>query len=174
MDIFPIRYLRNCSKSSSEVTSITCNERTLHSRIYCNLKPFSCSKPSAVDACYRLMDTIPEASEPRVITGIYCRAIQLRKELAVAADQLSKSELHTDGNQMKAALKSMDDVIAKLEKCRERDPNPLPVPKKQPINTKSLTLSERAVIFQSWERKRKNSEQYRPSVRQLKASNSQL
>ena len=127
-----------------------------------------------VDACYRLMGKIPEASEPMVITGIYCKAIQLRKELAVATDQLSKSELHTDGNQMKAALKSMDDAIAKLEQCREMDFNPLPVPKKQPINTKSLTLSERAVIFQSWERKRKNSEQYRPSVQQLKASNSQL
>ena len=104
------------------------------------------------------MDKIPEAPEPRVITGIYCKAIQLRKELAVAAAQSSKSEPHTDGNQMEAALKSMDEVIATLEKCRERDSNPQPVPKKQPINTKSLTLSERAVIFQSWERKRKNSE----------------
>ena len=110
------------------------------------------------------MVDIPEAPKPRMITGIYRKAIQLREELAVVTDQISKSDLHTDNNQMKAALKSMDDAIAKLKECREMEPSPLPLPKKQPISTTSLTLSERAVIFQSWERKRRKSEQHKPSV----------
>ena len=104
------------------------------------------------------MVDIPEAPKPGMITGIYRKAIQLREELAVVTDQIFKSDLHTDHNQMKAALKSMDDTIAKLKECRDMEPSPLPLPKKQPISTTLLTLSERAVIFQSWERKRRKLE----------------
>lgn len=125
-------------------------------------------------ASYNCMDEMPEAPNSRVIAGLYRKAIQLREELAMVTDQLSKTEFRTDDCQVKAALKSMDDAIAKLKESRAICPNSQPLPKKQPISTPPLTLSERAVIFQSWDRKRKSSEQQSPPTQQQKASNSQL
>ena len=106
------------------------------------------------------MEEIPEVPKPSVITGICRKAIQLRNELAAVIDQQPMSELHKEDNQVKAALKAMDDAVAKLQDCGEMCPNPLPLPKQEPTSTTSLTLFERAVMFQSWERKRKNSEQH--------------
>ena len=120
------------------------------------------------------MEEIPEVPKLSVITDICRKAIHLRNELAAVIDQLPKSELHKEDNQVKAALKAMDDAIAKLQDCREMCPNSLPLPKKESNSTTSLTLFERAVMFQSWERKRKKSEQHRPSAQQQKAANSQM
>ena len=116
------------------------------------------------------MNEMSGASNTSVITGIYRKAIQLREELAVVTDQLSKSELHADDHQVKAALISMDDVIAKLKASKTMCPNFQPLPEKQPVRTPPLTLTERAVIFQSWERKRKNSAQQSSYIQQKKAS----
>ena len=111
-----------------------------------------------------------EAPNSSVITGIYGKAIQLREELAAVTDQLSKSELHADDRQMKAALISMDDAIEKLKESRAMCPNSQPLSKKQSIRTPPLTFTDRAVIFQSWERKRKNSAQQSSHTQQQKAS----
>ena len=116
------------------------------------------------------MDEMPEAPNSSVITGIYRRAIQLREELAAVTDQLSRSEQHADDHQMKAALISLDDAIAKLKESRAMSPNSQPLSKKQPVRTPPLTFTERAVIFQSWERKRKNSAQQSSLSQQQKAS----
>ena len=120
------------------------------------------------------MEEVPEVPKLSAITGICRKAIHIRNELAEVVDRLPKSELYKEDNQVRAALKAMDDAIAKLQDCGEMCPNSLPLPKKEPISTASLTLFERAVMFQSWERKRKNSEQPRPSVQQQKAVNSQM
>ena len=108
------------------------------------------------------------------IAGICHKAIHLRNELAVVADQLPKSEPYKKDNQVRAALQMMDDAIAKLQDCGELCPKPHSLPEKEPISTTSLTLCERAVLFQSWDRKRKNSEQPRPSGQQQKAVKSQM
>ena len=120
------------------------------------------------------MEEVPEVPKLSAITGICRKAIHIRNELAAVVDQLPKSELYKEDNQVRAALKAMDDAIAKLQDSGEMCPNSLPLPKKEPISTTSLTLFERAVMFQSWERKRKNSEQPRPSGQQQKAVNSQM
>ena len=116
------------------------------------------------------MDEMPEASNSSVITGIYRKAIQLREELAAVTVQLSKSELHADDHQVKAALKSMDDAIAKLKESKEIYPTPQQLLEKQPVRIPSLTLTERAVLFQGWERKRKSSTQKSSHIQQKKAS----
>ena len=113
---------------------------------------------------------MPEASNSSGITGIFRKAIQLREELAAVTDQLSKSELHVDDRQVKAALLSMDDAIAKLKESKEICPNSQHLSEKQPVRTPPLTFTERAVIFQSWERKRKNSAQQSSHIQQKKAT----
>ena len=121
------------------------------------------------------MDKTPEPPKPCVITGICRKATQLRNELAAVSDQQSNSlsGLHKEDNQVKAALKAMDDAIVKLQDCKKMCPNLLPVPEQEPISTTSLSLFERAAMFQSWERKRKNPEQHRPSLQQQKTAKSQ-
>ena len=118
------------------------------------------------------MEEMPEALNPSVIAGIYRKVIQLREELAAVADQFSKSDLHADDYHMKAAVTSMGDAIANLKESRAMISSSQPLPKR-PINPPPLTASERAVIFQNWERKRKSSEQQSPHMQRQKASKSQ-
>ena len=121
------------------------------------------------------MDEIPEVPKPSVIISICCKVTQLRNELAAVIDQQpnSMSGLHTEDNQVKVALKAMDDAIAKLQNCGKICPDLVPLPKQEPISTTSLSLFERSAMFQSWDRKRKNPEQSRPSLQQQKAAKSQ-
>lgn len=104
------------------------------------------------------MEEVPAVPKLSAITGICNKAIQVRNELALIVDQLPKTERCKEGNQMKAALKAMDEAIVKLQSSQERCPNSLPLPKKEPGGTTPLTLFERAAVFQSWERKRKSPE----------------
>ena len=121
------------------------------------------------------MDEIPESPKLGVIIGICRKVTQLRNELAAVSDQQpnSMSGLHKEDNQVKVALKAMDYAIAKLQDCGKMCPNPSPLPKQEPISTTTLSLFERAAMFQSWERKRKNPEQHRPSLQPQKAAKSQ-
>ena len=119
------------------------------------------------------MDEIPEVPKPSVIIDICRKVTQLRNELAAVIDQLPMSGLCKENDQVKVALKAMDDAVAKLQDCGKMCHYPVPLPKQEPLSTTSLSLFERAAMFQSWDRKRKNPEHHRPSSQQQKAAKSQ-
>ena len=116
------------------------------------------------------MEELPEVSKLSAITSICRKAITIRNELAAIVDQMPKLENKEDSQEC-AALKAMDDAIAKLQVTGETCPNSQTLRKREPNSTAPLTLVERAIMFQSWEKKRKNSEQPRLSVQQQKVAN---
>ena len=121
------------------------------------------------------MEEIPEFPKLSVIISICSKLTHLRNELAAIIDQQPNRMpgLHTEDNQLKAALTAMDDAIAKLQTCRKNCPELAPLSKQEPSNRAVLSLFERAALFQNWDRKRKSPEQSRPSLQQQKAAKSQ-
>lgn len=121
------------------------------------------------------MEKVPEVPKSSVSMSICCKVTQLRNELAAVIDQQPNrmTGLHTEDNQLKAALTAMDDAIAKLQTCNKICPDLVPLPKHEPSNSAILSLFERAAMFQNWDRKRKSQELSRPSLQQQKAAKSQ-
>ena len=118
------------------------------------------------------MEELPEVSKLSAITSICSKAIAVRNELAAIVDQLPKSVEDKTDSQVRAALKAMDDSIEKLQATGEMCPTSLPLRMREPISTAPLTIFERAIMFQSWEKKRKTSEQPRHSGQQQKVATS--
>lgn len=117
----------------------------------------------------------PECLVPCAIAEICRRMTQLRKELVEVSEQQCNTMRAPckDGNQMKLALKAMDDAILKLQECQNSSGKSMPIARQEPTSTMPRSIFERASLFQSWDMKRKHQEQNQPPAQQQKAAKSQ-
>ena len=118
------------------------------------------------------MDKTPKCLGPCAIAEVCRKATQLRNELVAVSEQQCSimREPHKGGNQLKLALKAVDEAISKLHECENTCGNSTPMARQEPISTTPLSISERASVFQSWDMKRKRQEQKQIPTQQQKAA----
>lgn len=102
----------------------------------------------------------PKCLVPCAIAETCRKMTQLRNELVAVSEQqcnIMRAPCK-EGNQLKAALKAMDDAISKLHECENTCGKSMPMTEQEPISTTPLSIFERASLFQSWDLKRKRQE----------------
>ena len=131
--------------------------------------------PVGSTAFYIKMET-PKCQVPCAIAEICRKMIQLRTELDAVSERQGNTtqEPFKESNQMKLALKAMDEAISKLHECENVCGKSIPMAAQEPTRTAPLSIFERATLFQSWDTKRKRQEQNQPPAKQQKTANSQI
>ena len=118
------------------------------------------------------MDETPNCLMPCAIAEICRKVTQLRNELGAVSEQQCNSmqEPHKVGNQLKSALKAMDEAISKLHECENTCGNSMPMARQEPIRATPISIFERASLFQSRDMKRRRQEQQQPPTQQQRAA----
>ena len=125
---------------------------------------FCCSKIGNTPATSLSMSTENETLQvllPCTINLLRCQATQLRNGLVKASEQQCRANPETDcsANQLKLALKAVEEALSILKDCEISHEIPKKEEGQEQKNGKPLTIFERANCFQSWDASRRQEKQ---------------
>lgn len=124
-----------------------------------------------VPALFMSTDKTQQRQVPCAIALIRCQATQLRNELVKVSEQKCCTSPEPDrlANQLKLALRAAEEVLSTLQECENIHADSEKAESLDCKKVKSLTIFERASMFQSWDMHRRHKEVKQDTQQQQKA-----